>query len=212
MFASRCHLLFQRPKHDIQKFLAGKQDLTLDFCSVTCLHRHRDTRKDIPCKNCGKPAIKAASEIRKNKTSNTFCSRSCSATWNNQHKTHGTRISKLELWLAQELPKLYPNIEFHFNRTDAINGELDIFVPSLKLAFELNGIFHYEPIFGPEKLASTRSNDERKFQACIERSIELCILDVSRMLHFKEHLAQKFLSIIAEVINRKQLFVSSSQR
>ena len=35
---------------------------------------------------------------------------------------------------------------------EAINSELDVYVPSLNLAFELNGIFHYEPIYGEKKL------------------------------------------------------------
>jgi len=132
-----------------------------------------------------------------------FCSKSCSGKWNNAHKKHGTRRSKLEIWLEKQLPSLYPHFEFHFNRRDAINSELDIYIPDLCLAFELNGIFHYEPIFGPEKLASTQNNDERKFQACVEAGIELCIVDVSSQKYFKPKSSQKFLSIITSVINKK---------
>ena len=113
-------------------------------------------------------------------------------------------MSKLERWLQEQLPKLYPDLEFHFNRTDAINGELDIYIPGLKLAFELNGIFHYEPIYGPEKLDKMQTNDARKFQACLERGIELCIVDVSRMIHFKEKGALKYLDVIQRVLSRKQ--------
>ena len=86
-------------------------------------------------------------------TKNNFCSRSCSATFNNKNKTYGTRRSKLEVFLEKELIKLYPDLLFHFNRKDTINSELDIYIPSLKLAFELNGIFHYEPIYGDNKLS-----------------------------------------------------------
>lgn len=203
-----CHKTFCRPKHDIQKVIAQNQSLTLDFCSTKCFSASIDTRTIIPCKTCNKPVVKSQKEVRDSKSGNTFCSQSCAAKWNNAHKTKGTRVSKLEVWLSNQLPVLYPDLEFHFNRTDAINGELDIFVPSLKLAFELNGIFHYEPIYGPDKLASIQSNDGRKFQACLERGIELCTVDVSSLKHFKEHNAQKFLSVIASVIDQKRPLTS----
>lgn len=111
-------------------------------------------------------------------------------------------MSKLERWLQEQLPALYPDLEFHFNRRDAIQGELDILIPSLKLAFELNGIFHYEPIYGAEKLTSIQDNDQRKFQACLERGIELCLIDTSSMKNFKEPGARKFLAIIQGILER----------
>jgi hypothetical protein len=107
--------------------------------------------------------------------------------------------------LQQKLPKLYPDLEFHFNRKDAINSELDIYIPSLQLAFELNGIYHYEPIHGEEKLNQIQNNDNRKFAACIENNISLCIIDASIMKNFKEHKANDFLNIIKNVINQKYL-------
>lgn len=93
--------------------------------------------------------------------------------------------------------------EFHFNRKDAINAELDIYIPSLKLAFELNGPFHYEPIYESEKLAQIQNNDERKFQACLDKGIELCWIDTSTLKYFKPSNAGKYLDIITEVMNRK---------
>ena len=140
----------------------------------------------------------------KSKSGNQFCSRSCSNKYNNARKTKGTRVSKLEVWLSKQLPELFPDLEFHFNRKDAINSELDIFIPKLKLAFELNGIFHYEPIFGSEKLSSIQNNDDRKFQACIEAGIELCLVDVSSMTYFKPKKGQKYLDIITNIINDKE--------
>ena len=69
----------------------------------------------------------------------------------------------MEVWLEGRLTALHPSLEFHFNRKDAIGSELDIYVPALKLAFELNGIYHYEPIHEPSKLAAVQGNDGRKF-------------------------------------------------
>src|ERR1019366_2749034 len=114
------------------------------------------------------------------------------ASHSNTHKTKGIRKSKLECWLENKLPLLYPNQTFHFNCKDAINSELDIYIPSLKLAFELNGIFHYEPIYGVNKLEQITNNDHRKFQACIENGIELCIIDTSNQKHFTEKSSDKF--------------------
>jgi len=140
---------------------------------------------------------------RESKSGKVFCSRSCAATYNNTHKTTGTRRSKLEQWLEQTLTAHYPNLQFVFNGKEAINSELDIYIPELKLAFELNGIFHYEPIYGPEKLASIQNNDNRKFQACLEQGIELVIIDSSKMEYFKQKSAQKFLDIIKNIIESK---------
>ena len=156
----------------------------------------------LECRNCGKPFYKTPSEIKK--TKNHFCSRSCAATHNNQNKTHGTRRSKLEFWLEQELPLLFPDLELHFNRKDTINSELDIYIPSLKLAFELNGIFHYEPIYGEHKLSQIRNNDQRKFQACLEQEIELCIIDSSGQKYFKDKSSRKYLDIISTLIKQKR--------
>lgn len=112
-------------------------------------------------------------------------------------------MSKLERWLQIKLNASHPSLIFDFNQKGAINSELDIYIPGLKLAFELNGIFHYEPIYGPEKLAGIQTNDMRKFQACLEQGIELCIIDVSQMIHFKEPKANLFFDIICYVIKQK---------
>ena len=153
------------------------------------------------CDYCGKSIEKLPSEIKHSK--NHFCGQSCSAIFNNTNKSFGIRRSKLEIYLEECLRSLYPKLEIHFNRKDTINSELDIYVPSLKLAFELNGIFHYEPIFGEEKLKNIKNNDNRKFQACLEKQIELCIIDVSRQKYFKKKQSEEYLNIIISLINAK---------
>jgi hypothetical protein len=141
--------------------------------------------------------------LKQGKSYNYFCTHSCAATYNNTHKTKGNRKSKLEFYLEKELPLIYPNLEFNFNRKDTINSELDIYIPNMKLAFELNGLFHYEPIFGESKLEQIQNNDKRKFQACLERGIELCIIDSSQLKYFKESNAKPYLDIIVNIIKQK---------
>lgn len=197
-----CEKTFYKTKHYIQQnILTSRKRATGDFCSIRCKRMYQHPPVLLPCSNCQKPTRTIPS--KKSKSGHQFCCKSCSAKWNNAHKTKGTRISKLEKWLQEQLPSLYSHLEFHFNKTDTINGELDIYIPSLKLAFELNGIFHYEPIYGPEKLVKIQNNDLRKSQACHERSIELCLIDVSSQKYFKEQSAIKFLTIIQNIINLK---------
>jgi hypothetical protein len=193
-----CLKTFFRTKHNIQDYLRPLTKDKGDFCSQTCNSHYRIV-PPVLCKQCNHLCQKSPKEIKKSE--HHFCSRSCAAKYNNAHKTKGTRVSKLEVWLSKKLPELYPALEFHFNRKDAINGELDIYIPSLKLAFELNGIFHYEPIYGKDKLASIQTNDTRKTQACLEHNIELCIIDVSSLSYFKEQKAVMFLQIIQKIIN-----------
>jgi very-short-patch-repair endonuclease len=173
----------------------------LHYCSRNCWSENNKilkSRNNVLCDQCGKVFYKAPSEQKK--TNHNYCSHSCAATYNNTHKTHGTRVSKLEIFLQEELPKKY-SYEFHFNRKDAINSELDVYIPELKLAFELNGIFHYEPIYGPDKLNQIQNNDNRKFQACLEQGIELCIIDTSWIRSNKASNFQKIYDIVDNIIN-----------
>lgn len=185
------HSYYKRTLKNSQYFL----------CSRECSSKHYTKSQEVQCKQCLKTFIKMQNQIKQ--SPNHFCSRSCAAIYNNQHKTRGIRRSKLEIWIEEQLKLLYPNLEIHYARKDAINGELDIYIPKLQLAFELNGIFHYEPIYGQEKLDQTINNDKRKFQACLERQIELVILDTSREKYFKKSASQKYLDIIVNIINNK---------
>lgn len=169
------------------------------FCDKDCFYKFQDEKIEIECRNCRKKVMKKKSYIKK--TNNSFCSQSCAGTYSNTHKKYGTRRSKLEKYIEEELIKLYPNLEIHFNRKDAISSELDIYIPKLSLAFELNGIFHYEPIYGQEKLSSIQNNDNRKFAACHNANISLCVIDTSQQKYFKPKTSQKFLNIICDIIN-----------
>jgi hypothetical protein len=190
-----CEKTFFNIKKEVKKVLNNHPAIKLKYCSITCRTKKNDKRILICCKQCNKKF--------KGHNNDYFCSQSCAATYNNTHKTTGNRRSKLEKYLETELIKLYPDLEILFNNKTIINSELDIYIPSLKLAFELNGIFHYEPIYGENKLQQIQNNDNRKFQACIEHDIELCIIDTSQQKYFKEQTAKKYLLIITEIINNR---------
>lgn len=195
-----CGSPFFQPKHRIKALI--KNNKGGDFCSPRCQALFRFPPVEITCEKCGKPFKKSAYKIKK-RYKHHFCSHSCRSIWAARHKNKGTRVSKLERWLQTQLCPLYPFLDFRFNRIDAINAELDIFIPSLGLAFELNGIFHYKPIHGSEKLTAIQANDQRKIHSCVEHNIELHVLDVSCISYFKPQRVIKFLNIIRDIVDSK---------
>lgn len=199
-----CNGTFYKPKKEI-KYALKKKLNNCKYCSLKCRDKSRITLQKVVCKQCNKEFKRQPSDIKK--SLNHFCGSSCSCTYQNTHKTKGIKRSKLEAWLETKLCVLYPDLEFHFNRKDAINSELDIYIPSLKLAFEINGIFHYEPIFGEGQLNKIQNNDHRKFQACIENGISLCIIDASTLKYFKDQNAQKYLDIIISIVKERLLTI-----
>ena len=197
-----CGSTFQREKKRIKYYILRNKNKNGKFCTKKCHSLYFANSDKYYCTNCGVEIIKRHSEAKNFK--NHFCSQSCAATYNNTHKTKGNRRSKLEKYLEDELIRLYPDLKILFNDNKTINSELDIYIPSLKLAFELNGAFHYESIFGENKLLKIQNNDNRKFQACIEQGIELCIIDTSQQKYFKEQSSKKYLDIIISVLGRSR--------
>jgi hypothetical protein len=196
-----CDNIFQCQKKRIKHYIKENKYNRGNFCTKKCRSLYFNNSTIFTCINCGIEIIKPNSEIKK--SNNHFCSQSCAAIYNNTHKTKGNRRSKLEIYLEGQLKLLYPDLEILFNNKDIINSELDIYIPSLKLAFELNGLFHYEPIFGENKLQQIQNNDNRKFQACLEQGIELCIIDTSQQKYFKEQTSKKYLNVIVNIIKNK---------
>ena len=195
-----CNSKFSKTKSTIK--YETKRNRSIKYCSAKC--RDAGANKSIVC-DCGfckKQLTRQLKEYQGSKSGKVFCSRSCAAKYNNTHKISGCRRSKIETWIENQLKKLYPELEILFNDKTAIDSELDIYIPSLSLAFELNGIFHYEPIYGNDKLKQIQSNDKNKFFLCQQHNINLCIIDISHMIHFKPLKAQKFLDIILVIIDQ----------
>lgn len=149
------------------------------YCNQECSTKHTSKKVTCICQNkkCKKEFIKGFREY--NLTSNHFCSQGCA-----RKSSLTTSISKLEKWLKPKLVKEYSNLTFHFNIKD-LNGfhglELDIYIPDLKIAFELNGPTHYEPIFGEELLNKRVINDKEKIKHCVNQNINLHIIDVTKL-------------------------------
>jgi len=190
-----CSIIFHKTKKLISKDI--NKAYAFKYCSRLCSNCSNYTGILLKCKRCSTEFIRIKSQT----SINNFCSKSCAVTYNNKHKTTGTRRSKLEIYIESQLKNLYPNLDILFNDKTTINSELDIYIPSLKLAFELNGLFHYEPVFGQDKLDKIVNNDNRKFAACNENQISLCVIDTSQQKYFRELTGKKYLDVIVNLIN-----------
>lgn len=177
-----------------------KKGIKNSFCSRACHATFSSKTVETPCVECGKKVIRKRIFITINE--NTFCSRRCNATYHNKNKKFGCNRSKIETWMEEKLSKRYPSLDLVFNDRSVLNGlELDIYIPSLRLAFELNGIFHYQPIFGNQKLSKIQNRDANKVLGCAKSKVDICVLDISALKYFKEQKAQKYLDIIIDIIN-----------
>lgn len=195
-----CDSTFYVPKNEIKKHIKNPKHRPYLYCSKACYYKSITTQKLVVCKVCNKQTRKKINQI--NKTRNNFCSRSCAATYNNIHKKHGTNRSKLEAYLEEQIRINYPDLELLCNDRKTIELELDFYFPSIQLAIELNGIFHYEPIYGEDKLSKIRENDERKFFKCQKANIALAIIDSSSCQNLTAKTKDKFWTITKSIVDK----------
>jgi hypothetical protein len=64
--------------------------------------------------------------------------------------------------------------------------EVDIVIPRLKLAIELNGPIHYFPLFGDQKLAKIKAADISKQIEIQAIGYNLLVIDISAYGYFKK--------------------------
>lgn len=143
-----------------------------------CRSCKKGGRVSVSCALCQKKFDKDKNQVAK--TKNNFCGKSCSAKYNNAHRKTGIRRSKAESYLEQLLITAGHTVKC--NRRDLIPSglEVDLYLPELNIAIELNGPVHYQPIYGQEKFNSIVSNDAKKAAELRDAGIHLYIIDVSQ--------------------------------
>jgi hypothetical protein len=177
-----------KTKHDVQvkirhiKKFSKKTNNTSIVCNRSCATYYKSLINgtlpvEVNCTCCGKPFKKSLNQFQK--YNNHFCGSSCAATYGNRNKEYGTRRSKLEVWIEEQLNILYPNLTIHYCRRDTIGMELDIYIPSIKIAFELNGPTHYKPIYGEATFKAVKGRDKKRKSLCRQNSIKLIEVNVS---------------------------------
>ena len=161
-----------------------------EFCSKECFYKFRTDNFTITgnCDWCNKEIVHKLCESQKSKSGRHFCSLSCSASYNNTQKRLSKR-SKCEIMLFDLLKEKYTSLDLVANGKKMLEGmECDIEIASLSLAIEWNGIVHYKPIYGEEKLRKIQSVDERKQNLAQQKGIRLIVVPdlVSNEKYVKE--------------------------
>ncbi len=157
-------------KRTIQKSKGHK------FCDVQCQGKFNNKQIEVNCEWCGKSRLKKLTEISKSKSGFSFCNKSCSASFNNTKKRKSKR-SKCEKFLFELIKNDFPTLDVIPNDKVILDGyEVDIAIPSINLCIEWNGIVHFEPIYGIEKLNNIQKRDSEKRQIAIKNKINLIVI------------------------------------
>ena len=114
----------------------------------------------------------------------------------------GTEEVALEI-----LEEMYPKEEIRTNdRKTILNPntghylELDYYLPNINIAIELNGITHYEPVYGEEKFKRQLINDTITREVCKELGITLIEVPLEKGVHYERTPAGK--AKLKELITR----------
>lgn len=170
------------------------------FCSQSCsakywngirypIKNRKLAKKRIPkipveleCSNCSKLFYRKY--LQPNKTKKRFCSKSCQAIYANKNWNRSSRFginkSRCETILKDIILKSFPDLEILENNRTIVTGglELDLFIPSKKVAIELNGPCHFIPLFGSEELQKTQHKDLLKIKYCQENNIKFFVVNI----------------------------------
>lgn len=142
------------------------------------------------CCECGKEVRRDKRDLVKNKNI-CFCNRGCRMRYQIKHIIPKPR-SKAEIFLSSHIATTFPSLRIAKNdrRTLKCGLEIDIFLPEINLAIELNGPCHYFTIYGEDSLKRVQRNDEIKQSEINSLGHKLIIVDISTLPTCK---TQKFI-------------------
>lgn len=105
--------------------------------------------------------------------------------------------SKLELYLLDALLSNGFHVEFHKEQT-LLNTKLqiDLFIPTLNVAIEVDGPSHFEPVWGDEALTRNKKYDDKKSGLIIGKGLSLI-----RIKQTKDYSKTRAQIIFQELLN-----------
>ena len=111
--------------------------------------------------------------------------------------------SKLEKYVVAALLKAGYKVEFH--KEHALineNVHLDILLPELKTAIEIDGPTHFLPIWGEEHLKKTQATDNTKDGLLLGSGF--CIIRLQQRKNLSKTYVSKLISDLFEILNKIQ--------
>ena len=184
-----CKEIFCKGKNNVLSSLKGHPDFPLRFCSMKCYFTFQKNSNwtNKKWEECKIEVLKQKSKILKNKYN--FCSKSCSAKFQNRNKTLGkSNKSKAESYFSNLIRNDFENLSVNENVRNILPSglEIDVYIPQIHLAIEINGPLHFLPIHGVEKLSKIQNKDAQKKTEAVEVRCELLVIDISRIKYWKE--------------------------
>lgn len=82
----------------------------------------------------------------------------------------------MEVFIENKLRREFSSLEVVCNDRECLGIELDFYFPKIRLAIEINGIVHYEPIYGSKSFDRVQNNDKQKVIRTSELGIELIVI------------------------------------
>lgn len=172
-------------------------------------HKKQAVMTEISCGFCSKNFLKWARDIKKpTKTGKNFCSRSCRTKYvhANCNPTQNVKQSVPQQMLFNLLKEKYPTATILYNDRTVLKSslELDIVLPDIKLAIEVNGPTHYFPIYGEEKFDAVINRDSIKLSEAQAIGYEVLILNVSawQKRDYPAHIQNTLNEIIIPIIEK----------
>jgi hypothetical protein len=120
---------------------------------------------------------------------------------NNAVRTTSKTGSKLEKFLLQELLNKGFVVEFHKEQS-LVNTKLqiDLFLPSINTAIEIDGPSHFLPVWGEEALKKTQTYDQKKQGLILGKG--LALIRIKQTKDFSKSRASLILDELVVLLNK----------
>lgn len=197
----QCNTLFHRPKNVVQRRFGQKDNAQKLFCSKQCQNNSQHKKFEVNCSHCGNTIFRTPADYKDTKSGRFFCNRACAASFNMKLRKKSRR-SKCEVLLFKLLRKQFPFLRMIPNDKTMLDGyEVDIAIPEIKLGIEWNGIVHFKPIYGQERLNKIQKRDADKQRKAVELGVQLMVMpDLNSRSRYVEKAAVEITKIIKQLV------------